>query len=259
MSILFNQTVFGPVKSRRLGISLGMNLLPKNRKLCTFDCIYCECGWNANGQNIKPELPTPNDVRKELSSRLKQMAEEKQLPNVITFAGNGEPTIHPQFEEIIGITIELRNQYAPDAKIAVLSNATTLSKESVVSALKQADEAILKLDGGFEETIRTIDKPVGPFHLEQTIKQLTDFGEKAIIQTLFVEGIIDGKIINNATDEEVDAWISLIQTIKPHKVMVYTIDRDTPTTGLKKISKKKLDEIAQRLTSKVNTLVDVAG
>lgn len=259
MSILFDQTVFGPVKSRRLGISLGINLLPNNRKLCTYDCIYCECGWNTAGKAIKPILPTLEDVREQLTHKLEQMSQTNELPDVITFAGNGEPTIHPQFVDIIDLTIELRNRYAPKAQIAVLSNATTLFNKPIVEALKKIDEPILKLDGGFESTIMAINQPVGAYQLERAMELLIDFGEKAIIQTLFVEGTVNGKTIDNTSDEEIEAWIELIGKIKPQKVMIYTIDRDTPASGLRKVSKDRLDQIAKRLKNKVDTKIDVAG
>ena len=167
----FNQTIFGPLISRRLGISLGINLLPNDTKLCSFDCIYCECGWNPDRKKQQVFLPKRTDVQSQLKHKLIEMSAEFQLPDVITFAGNGEPTLHPDFAGIVDDTIQLRNELSPKSKIAVLSNATMLHKASVVEALKKVDDNILKLDSGILETILLLNKPVGKFDLmkRQTI------------------------------------------------------------------------------------------
>ncbi len=246
-TFLFDKIIFGPVTSRRLGISLGINLLPTDRKLCSFDCIYCECGFNPDKNVAKAELPSSKIVKEKLKRTLQKMSNEEQLPDVITFAGNGEPTLHPEFAEIIDNTIELRNKFAPKAKIAVLSNASKISSEKVFNALLKIDDNIQKLDSGIEETICLLDRPVGPFSLQKTVEGLKRFEGQVTIQTLFVKGNFKNKTIDNTTPQEVEAWLKLIKDIAPKEVMVYTIDRDTPVKTLEKITKEKLEEIAQKV------------
>ncbi len=246
-TFLFDEIIFGPVKSRRLGVSLGINLLPVNTKICSFDCIYCECGRNPKAYAEKAKLPSRNEVRNRLEAKLEQMAADKQLPDVITFAGNGEPTIHPGFSDIINDTIELRNQWSPNAKIAVLSNATMLHKPDVFEALKKIEDNIQKLDSAFESTVRLMDCPNKNFRLEKVVDQLTQFNGKVIIQTMFLQGRFNGNKIDNTTDEEVSAWISLIKKIKPSQIMIYTIARDTPVQTLQKAPAQTLDSIAQKV------------
>jgi len=246
-TFLFDKTVFGPVVSRRLGISLGINLLPNNVKVCSFDCIYCECGWTPKTYKEKVVLPSRSEVREKLEAKLFEMAAQKKLPNVITFAGNGEPTLHPQFAEIIDDTIELRNELAPRARIAVLSNATMLHKKPVFDALLKIKDNIQKLDSAFEETIKILDCPKGNFNLEKIIEQLIAFNGNVIIQTMFVKGSFKGKQIDNTTEKEISAWLELLKRIKPRQVMIYTIARDTPVNILEKISVSELDSIAKRV------------
>lgn len=241
-TFLFDQIIFGPVKSRRLGISLGVNLLPTDSKICSFDCIYCECGWNPKKREQKAVLPSREEVKQKMAEKLTEMVESKELPDVITFAGNGEPTLHPEFEGIIDDTIELRDKLTPKARIAVLSNSSMLFKDSVKRALLKVEDNILKLDSAFEETVKLIDCPVGRFNLNEVVENLKSFGGKLIIQTLFVRGTHNGQPIDNATETEVSAWLKLIEEIKPSQVMIYTIDRDTPAAGLEKV---KIDELKQ--------------
>jgi wyosine [tRNA(Phe)-imidazoG37] synthetase (radical SAM superfamily) len=187
-TFLFNEIIFGPVKSRRLGVSLGINLLPTYRKLCSFDCIYCECGFNPDKSAPKAELPSRTLVREALQKMLTQMNTEQNLPDVITFAGNGEPTLHPEFAGIIDDAIKLRNQLCPSARVAVLSNATRISSKTVFEALLKVDDNIQKLDSGLASTIQLLDQPVGHFSLTKTVEQLKQFNGHVIIQTLFVKG-----------------------------------------------------------------------
>ena len=257
-TFLFDQIIFGPVRSRRLGVSLGVNLLPTDSKVCSFDCIYCECGWTPKKRPIKAVLPTRAEVRLKMKEKLAQMVENNELPDVITFAGNGEPTLHPEFEGIIDDTIELRNLLTPKARIAVLSNATMLHKQAVVRALLKVDDNIQKLDSAFVETIRRIDCPASNFKLNEVVESLKSFGGKVIIQTLFLKGNFKGEIIDNTSDEELTAWLKLIADIRPSQVMIYTIDRDTPAVGLEKV---KLDEL-QRIAGRVREVgfeVQVSG
>ena len=257
-TFLFDQIIFGPVKSRRLGVSLGVNLLPTDSKVCSFDCIYCECGWNPKKREKKVVLPTRSEVRLKMEERLTQMVLENDLPDVITFAGNGEPTLHPEFKEIIDDTIELRNRLTPGARIAVLSNATMLHKPDVISALLKVEDNIQKLDSGFEETIRKMDCPASNFKLADVVTNLKSFNGQVIIQTMFLRGTYKGEIIDNSTKEEIAAWLKLIAEIKPSQVMIYTIDRDTPASGLEKIKIEELQQIAEQL-SELGFLVQVSG
>lgn len=257
-TFLFDQIIFGPIKSRRLGLSLGVNLLPTDSKVCSFDCIYCECGWTPRKRTNKAILPSRAVVKKKLEEKLIDMLANNELPDVITFAGNGEPTLHPEFEGIIDDTIELRNRITPNAKIAVLSNATMLHKPAVVRALLKVEDNIQKLDSAFEETIRKIDCPASNFRLTEVVENLKSFSGKVIIQTLFVKGIFKDEIIDNTTDEEVAEWLKLLQEIKPSQVMIYTIDRDTPATGLEKVKLFDMQLIADRVRA-IGCKVQVSG
>lgn len=257
-TFLFDQIIFGPVKSRRLGVSLGVNLLPTDSKVCSFDCIYCECGWNPKKREQKAVLPSREMVKQKMEEKLTEMVENNEFPDVITFAGNGEPTLHPEFEGIIDDTIELRNKLTPKARIAVLSNSSMLFKDSVRRALLKVEDNILKLDSAFEETVKLIDCPVGRFNLNEVIENLKSFDGKLIIQTLFVRGTHNGQRIDNATETEVSAWLKLIEEIKPSQVMIYTIDRDTPAAGLEKVKLDELKQIAERI-KEIGFKVQVSG
>lgn len=244
-TFLFDSFVFGPIRSRRLGVSLGINLLPINSKICSFDCIYCECGWTDKKE--KGRIPSRDEVKKYLAEKLLEMQKKGDALDVITFAGNGEPTLHPDFSGIIDDTIELRNRYFPYARIAVLSNSTMLTKNEVVNALKKVDQNILKLDSVFDSTIKLLNQPQVKFSAEEFVKNLKSFEGNLIVQTLFLRGVYEGKIVDNTTKEEVDGWVEQIKAIKPKEVMVYTIARETPATGLEKISLKELKAIAARI------------
>ena len=246
-TFLFDKIIFGPVKSRRLGVSLGVNLLPTNIKVCSFDCVYCECGRNPKKYETKVTLPTRDEVREKLEATLIKMVADKQLPDVITFAGNGEPTLHPEFAGIIDDTIKLCKKHTPKARVAVLSNATMLHKKPVFNALLKIEDNIQKLDSAFEETIKLMDCPNESFDLNRVVQQLADFNGKVIIQTMFVRGTIDGAVIDNTTQKEILAWIKLLQKIKPAQVMIYTIARDTPIDTLEKISLDQLNFIAKQV------------
>ncbi|MBR3915955.1 MAG: radical SAM protein [Bacteroidaceae bacterium] len=247
-TIIYPSPIFGPVKSRRLGISLGINLLPNDGKVCTFDCLYCECGFNAD-RRAKSPLPTREEVADALEKKLKEMISEDTQPDVLTFAGNGEPTVHPQFNDIIDDTIALRNRYCPKAKVSVLTNATLITKEKVFEALCKVDNNILKLDTVDADYIRTLDRPTGNYELGTIIGRMKAFNKKAVIQTMFLKGFYDGKELDNTTDEYVLPWIEAVKEIAPREVMIYTIDRETPATGLQKAGKEELDRIASLLAS----------
>lgn len=258
-TFLFDKIIFGPVKSRRLGVSLGINLLPQDSKLCSFDCIYCECGRNPDSRKVKAVLPKREKVRTELEIKLKQMLADGELPDVITFAGNGEPTMHPDFAGIIDDTIALRNTITPQARIAVLSNSTMLFKQQVVEALKKVDDNILKLDSAIPKTIQIMDCPVGRFNIDELVDQLCAFDGKLIIQTLFLSGTYKGEAFDNTSDAEVNAWIDLLKKIKPERVMIYTIARDTPVNTLNRIPLETLNRIAQKVKTQTGIDTEVSG
>jgi wyosine [tRNA(Phe)-imidazoG37] synthetase (radical SAM superfamily) len=248
-TFLFDEIIFGPVQSRRLGVSLGVNLLPVNVKVCSFDCIYCECGFTPKKYKEKTVLPTRLEVKQKLEEKLLQMASDGQKPDVITFAGNGEPTLHPEFAGIIDDTIKLRNRFAAKARIAVLSNATMLHKPDVFNALLKVEDNIQKLDSAFEETIELLDCPRGNFNLQKVVEQLKSFNGKVTIQTLFVKGRFKNQTFDNTTKKEISAWLELLQKIQPEQVMIYTIARDTPIDTLEKIPAEKLDAIARQVVN----------
>jgi wyosine [tRNA(Phe)-imidazoG37] synthetase (radical SAM superfamily) len=243
---LFEQIIFGPVKSRRLGISLGVNLLPVDKKHCTFNCIYCECGWTQ-----KPSacvgFPERIEIREALKSKLSEMQKKNALLDSITYAGNGEPTIHPEFAGITDDILELRDFYFPNAKVSLLSNSSMLAKAEIKNALLKIDQPILKLDAGTEETFQLLNKPLFKTNLDIIVKNLMDFKGNLIIQTLFVKGFHDGKEIDNTSDNEVKLWLSHLQKIKPMRVMIYPIARETPVEGLIVIPFEKLSEIAHKV------------
>jgi wyosine [tRNA(Phe)-imidazoG37] synthetase (radical SAM superfamily) len=257
-TILFDDIIFGPVKSRRLGISLGINLLPTNGKLCTYDCIYCECGLNADSKG--KSIPETAEVISSLEKKLKEMHDSQQPLDVITFAGNGEPSMHPGFATIIDETIRLRNSYFPYSKVSVLSNASKADKPEIFDALLKVDQAILKLDTAFDETAILINQPVyRNFKTSKLVETLKRFKGKVIIQTLFIRGTHLGQTFDNTTDKEVDAWIELLKEIQPESVMIYTIDREPAVKTVEKISLSELTKIASKVEQETGIKTSVAG
>lgn len=254
---LYDSIIFGPIQSRRLGVSLGVNLLALNKKICSFDCVYCECGFTQN--DVQGRFAKKKVVIENLESVLKEMLQNEKHLDVITFAGNGEPTLHPNFDEIIDATILLRNHYFPMAKISVLSNATTLNKESVIKALSKVDNNILKLDSGLVETIKLIDQPTSSnFSIDTVINGMLRFNGDFIMQTMFLKGDFNGMRIDNTTENEVNAWLEIVKITHPKQIMIYSIDRDTPVKTLEKVSKQELSEIAKK-AEELGFFVSVAG
>jgi len=246
-TILFDKIIFGPIHSRRLGISLGVNLLPADGKICSFDCIYCECGLNKDGRT-RSRMPKREEVKKALEAKLLSMKDEGIVPDVITFAGNGEPTMHPDFGAIVDDTIEVRNRLCPKTKIAVLSNSTMLHKQSVFDALNKIEDNILKLDSVLDSRIQQLNVPNSPsFTFEKLLEQLIRFKGNLIVQTMFLRGECNGESVDNTTEEEVNGWLEALKKINPKQVMIYTIDRETPISSLRKVSKEDLEAIADRV------------
>ncbi len=242
-TFLFHNTVFGPIFSRRLGISLGINLLPSNVKYCNFSCIYCECGWSQKIKNI--QLPKRNFVYSELKKRLCELKEKNKPLHSITFAGNGEPTIHPEFAKIIDDVIELRNEYYPQALVSVLSNATMLKKKEVCEALKKTDKPIMKLDAGDTATFHKINQPLSKIPVEKIVDNLKCFEGNFIMQSLFVRGYYKNEYIDNSNPEAIEKWLEKVKILQPQEVMIYTIARDTPVETLEKVPQERLQEIGK--------------
>ncbi len=247
-TFLFDSIVFGPVRSRRLGVSLGINLLPVTRKVCSFNCIYCECGWTSDTAASRSALPTRKAVYEALKEKLSEMKSQGLAPDVITYAGNGEPTLHPDFASIIDDSIALRNEYFPQARVSVLSNGSMLRRSKVREALKKVDMNILKLDSAIPQTVQLINQPhvrVAPAAFE---KYAREFDGRFIIQTLFVRGECDGQNVDNTTPVELEAWLAALSRLKPESVMIYTIERDTPLgNNLRKVPLAELRAIAARV------------
>ena len=243
-TIIYPSPIFGPVHSRRLGISLGINLQPGDGKVCSFDCIYCECGFNEQHRPQKP-MPTRQEVAEGLERKLQQMQEDGQLPDVLTFAGNGEPTCHPHFPEIIDDTIRLRNHYCPEAKVSVLSNATFTHRQQVHDALMRVDNNILKLDTIDPDFIRIVDRPAGTYDVDAIISRLKAFNGHVIIQTMFLKG----DDIDNTTEHYVQPWLQAFFFNDTATTEIYTIDRETPDHSLHKATHEELDAIRDRVIS----------
>ncbi|NDV69416.1 radical SAM protein [Dysgonomonas sp. 25] len=257
-TILFHEIVFGPIHSRRLGSSLGMNLLPYDGKLCSFDCIYCECGFNKDFRT-KTKLPDRENVRAALEDKLIRLQQDNTHIDVITFAGNGEPTLHPQFAGIIDDTILLRDKYYPQAKISVLTNAMHLDKQHVFEALRKVDNPILKLDSVNIDTVCLLDQPNSPsYSVEKQIEQFKRFDGNFIMQTMFLRGTHEGRVVDNTTEDEISGWLEAIRATNPREVMIYTIDRETPSKQLEKVPVEDLRKVAGRVEA-LGVKVNVAG
>ena len=256
-TVLFHSTIFGPIHSRRLGISLGVNLMPNDGKICSFDCLYCEAGFNAQGPGTTG-IPAREAVKRQLKAKLEQMKTEGSGLDVITFSGNGEPTLHPHFKEVVHDVMMLRDRYYPDAKVSVLSNSTMAGRPQVAEALKQVDNNILKLDSAIASTLRVINRPQSPNVVpEGVIEDLKQFAGQCIVQTMMLRGEWEGKPFDNTTDDEVNALIEAYKQIQPREVMLYSLDRKTPADHLVKIEHDKLQAIGDRIAAATGIPVQV--
>ena len=238
----FDDIVFGPIYSRRLGSSLGVNVLPVIGKLCNFDCVYCECGWNKDGKSDN-RFPKLAEVEAALEAKMTKAASEGVPVDSITFSGNGEPTMNPDFPEIVDATLRLRDKYFPNAKVSVLSNAYLVGRESVAKALMKVDNPILKIDASSDELIRSINKPVGTYRLRDIIDSLKKFNGNFILQTMFLRS----PDFDTAAPEALESWMDIVRELKPREVMVYTIDRDTPDKRLGKYTVEEMTSFVQPL------------
>lgn len=255
--VLFHSTVFGPIHSRRLGTSLGINLGPDDGKVCSFDCLYCEAGFNAQGTGTTG-IPAPARLEAQLRAKLEELKASGSGLDVITFSGNGEPTVHPDFPAIMRIVRRLRDEYYPEAKVSVLSNSTRLDKPEVAEALRLADNNILKLDSAIEPTMRLIDRPTSKhFTVDKVVGELEQFSGQCIIQTMMLRGSYDGQRVDNTTPEEVAALIEVYKKVKPREVMLYSIDRTTPAEELEKVPIDELRAIGARIQQESGIPVQV--
>jgi len=249
-TFLFDSIVFGPVSSRRLGVSLGINLLPVSRKVCSYNCIYCECGWTPGETGPAEKLPSRREVYGALRKKLSEMKEKGTAPDVITYAGNGEPTLHPAFAGIIDDSLALRDEFFPAARVSVLSNGSMLHRKSVREALKKVDMNMLKLDSAMPATVVQLNQPHVRVDIGRFEELVKDFDGKFIIQTLFVRGECDGRPVDNTTEEEIAAWLEAVARLRPQQVMIYTIHRDTPLGhNLQKVPVSELNAIARRVNA----------
>lgn len=257
--VLFNSTVFGPIHSRRLGTSLGINLSPNDGKICSFDCLYCEAGYNSQGRGTTG-FPTRESVKELLRDKLKAMKQSGENLDVITFSGNGEPTVHPDFPGILDDVMTLRDEFFPQAKVSVLTNSTRIFTQEVAEALKRADNNILKLDSAIEESMRLIDRPnAKDFTVERVVEALKQFRGTGIIQTMILRGEHEGKAIDNTTPDEINALIEAYKTIGPREIMIYSLDRSTPEEKLVKVEKEELEQIGKRIEEATGIPVNVSA
>lgn len=243
---LFHSVIFGPLRSRRLGLSLGINLLSTKVKFCTFNCIYCECGFTDTSESSLADLPAASVVISSLQKKLEELKARGIVPDAITYAGNGEPTSHPEFPAIVDETVALRDAFFPDAKVSVLSNSTNLSNDLIIKALLKTQN-IMKLDAGSEEMFRLINQPQVNTSLTEIVNNLKKFNGNLTIQTMFLKGVINNKAVDNTISPEIDLWMEHVRQINPRQVMIYSIDRTPPLQQLQKVTKPELDEIAVKL------------
>lgn len=236
------ETVFGPIFSRRLGSSLGINLLPVNGKICTFDCIYCECGWNKDGRN-DTRLPKAAEVREALEAKLKQLVEDQVPVDSITFSGDGESTINPDFPQIIEDTIKLRDRYYPKAKVSVLSNATQVHRPEIFAALCKVDNPIMKIDAPTNALAEKINHPAPGYDVTRVVEALKQFKGDFVLQTMFLKS----KDFDSSSPEVLNGWMDIVRLLKPREVMAYTIDRPTPEEGLQKFTVEEMSTFLKPL------------
>lgn len=236
------ETVFGPIKSRRLGNSLGINLMPVNGKICSFDCIYCECGWNRDGKD-DIRIPSAKDVREALEAKLQQMKEERTPVDSFTFSGDGESTLHPSFPQIIDDTISLRDRYYPLAKVSVLSNATQVHRPEIFAALRKVDNPIMKIDAPTNALVEKINHPAPGYDVNRVVEALKQFNGDFILQTMFLRS----KDFDSSSPEVLNGWMDIVRLLNPREVMAYTIDRPTPEEGLQKFTVEEMRTLLEPL------------
>lgn len=238
----FDDIVFGPIFSRRLGSSLGVNILPTVGKLCNFDCVYCECGWNKDGRS-DGRLPHLEEVEAALEEKMSRAAADGVPVDSITFSGNGEPTVNPDFPQIVDATLRLRDKYFPKAKVSVLSNAVLVGRKDIAEALKKVDNPILKIDASSDELVGKINKPVGTYRLADIVEALKGFEGNFVLQTMFLRS----PEFDTTSQEALEGWMNIVREVRPREIMVYTIDRETPDKSLEKYTVEEMTAFVQPL------------
>ncbi len=242
--------IYGPVKSRRLGRSLGLNLLPTAFKLCSMNCCYCQYGWTTELTAKVGEhkgLPSADDVRAALESVLSKGQEFEYL----TFSGNGEATLHPEFAKIVDLILELRSSFGASFKLALLSNATTVNRVDLADAFRKIDLPLMKLDAGNTSMFKKVNHGVPPVTFDDIVTGIKAMN-KVVIQTMFVKGSVD-----NSTDQEVDSWIARLKEIKPRWVQIYSLDRGSADDRLQVVGQPRLQQIALKVQKGTGIKVDV--
>ena len=242
MDMIREETVFGPIFSRRLGSSLGINLLPEKGKICNFDCIYCECGWNKDGRN-DTVLPTAEKVRGDLERMLKKLVAEGTPVDSITFSGDGEPTLNPDFVQIIDDTLRLRNEFYPKAKVSVLSNATRVHIPEIFNALRKVDNPIMKIDAPTNELVERINKPAPGYDVKRVVEALKAFEGDFVLQTCMLRS----DDYDSSRPEVIEGLLDIVRLLRPREWMVYTIDRQTPMQGLQKFTPDEMRALVRPL------------
>ena len=248
---LQESVVYGPLRSRRLGQSLGINLLPVSHKVCSSNCVYCQYGWTRPPGESAERLKRAPILLAEIEERFRQVAEDRIPVDAITLAGNGEPTLHPDLTElVIGIT-RLRDQFFPGAAVGILTDATQITRPRVREALALLDERYMKFDAADEATWRRINKPLGNTTFEGMLNALKAVPD-IILQSMFLQGTYD-----NTGEAHLAAWVEAVRVIKPRSVQVYTVDRGTADPGIREVPRETLQEIADRLTAATGIPTDV--
>ncbi len=233
--------LYGPIRTRRYGLSLGVNLLPPNAKVCAFDCIYCQCGWTVEKDPAawaRMRHPSVSEVGAALEETLPALAREGKTPDSITLSGNGEPTLHPDFAAAIDAILAARGRFAPSARVVALSNGAGLARPGVREAMRRLDIRAMKLDAGDERTFDRINRPVVPADLDAYESDLRSIAP-VIAQACFVTGSVD-----NASDACVGPWLERLARIRPAELHVYTLDRIPPDRGLRRVPRERLEAIA---------------
>ncbi len=246
---LWEDIAFGPIKSRRLGSSFGINILPTTKKVCSFDCIYCECGWTLEKSIATDEFPPLQTVNEAIEHHLQHCKTEHIAIDSLTFAGNGEPTLHPDFGAIIDHLIVLRDKYYPKAVISCLSNSTQLLRSDVKEALLKIENPILKLDAVTPELFALINKPTIPVKVEEVIEALQQFKHQYILQTLFFRGEFEGTPFDNGAEPHLSEWLKAVALTQPKELMLYSLDRATPAQQIYPYNAEELAHIKTLATN----------
>ena len=234
--------LYGPIRSKRLGCSLGLNLFPSDRKVCSFDCVYCHFGGTTDHVRQSERLGIPSVT--EVLAAVEEFLKSDNDFDYITFSGNGEPTMYPDFAELVPKLHELIRRRRPSVRLALLSNSSCVGEESLYPALKLIDLPIFKLDAGNQTTFEILNRPCPGVTISAIIDGLTRLSarQEIIIQTVMVDGPVP-----NHDGQAFDDWIVAIRRIRPGAIQLYTTDRPVADTRVRKVSDRQLETIAARI------------